>query len=234
MKRGPTGIVLFADVVGSRKDAAGAAEWLRWLVGELDLKYGDQCIAPFGFTQGDELQGLLRVEADPLTAVLIAALGPDARPVRWAIVHGSIHAGKGPATQRTGDAFLKARKAINAARTSHDRIVIITGDGYADDLLVDLTPALADLLDSLTVRQRAVARLALIEGLRQSEVAERLGVRRATISVAFSRARARSIQHLVGGIRKVYVSAFQGDGPAPLLGPEPPAGTSTQGPRETR
>jgi predicted DNA-binding protein (UPF0251 family) len=227
MKSGPTGIVMFADVVASRKDAPGAADWLRWLVGELDGRYGDKRIAPFGFTQGDELQGLLRIEADPLTAILIAALAPDARPIRWAVVHGGIHTGKGPATERTGDAFLKARQEINAARTSHDRIVIITGDGYADDLLADFTPALADLLDSLTVRQREIAHLALIDGLRQSEVAERLHVRRATISVAFARARARSIQHLVDGIRKVYASAFQGDGPAAQMGKLPEANPET-------
>ena len=236
MKRGSTGIVMFADVISSRADSAGAADWLRWLVGELDGKFGDQRLAPFGFTQGDEIQGLLRVEADPLTAVLVAALATDARPVRWAIVHGSVHAGRGPATERTGDAFFKAREAINAARTSHERIVIITGDGYADDLLADLTPALADQLDSLTVRQRLVAQLALIEGLRQSEVAERLGVRRATISVAFSRARARSIQHLVDGIRKVYASAFEGEGPAQqtVRVPDPVTGPPIHGSRGER
>jgi predicted DNA-binding protein (UPF0251 family) len=48
--------------------------------------------------------------------------------------------------------------------------------------------------------------LALIEDLRQSEVADRLKVRRATISVSFSRARVRSLQRLVAGIRRVYAS----------------------------
>jgi DNA-binding CsgD family transcriptional regulator len=227
MKRGSAGIVMFGDVVASRKDAAGSAEWLRWLVGELDERYGDKRIAPFGFTQGDELQGLLRIDADPLTAILVAALAPGTHPIRWAIVHGGIHAGRGPATERTGDAFLKAREVVTTARTSHDRIVIITGDGYADDLLADLTPALSDLLDSLTIRQREIAHLALIDGLRQSEVAERLNVRRATISVAFGRARARSIQHLVDGIRKVYASAFQGDGPSALVASPPKTDTDT-------
>ena len=75
-----------------------------------------------------------------------------------------------------------------------------------DELLAYLCPALADLLDALTGRQRLVARLALIDDLRQSEVADRLSVRRATISVSFSRARIRSLQRLVAGIRRVYSS----------------------------
>ena len=69
------------------------------------------------------------------------------------------------------------------------------------------------MLDSLTERQRTVARLALVEGLRQSEVADRLNVRRATISVSFSRARVRPLQRLVTGIRRVYSSASGEPGP---------------------
>jgi DNA-directed RNA polymerase specialized sigma24 family protein len=84
----------------------------------------------------------------------------------------------------------------------------MTGQAEVDALLADLAPALVDLLDGLTPRQRVVARLALIEDLRQSEVADRLRVRRATISVSFSRARVRSLQRLVAGIRRVYTSGF--------------------------
>jgi predicted DNA-binding protein (UPF0251 family) len=63
------------------------------------------------------------------------------------------------------------------------------------------------MLDGLTERQRTVARLALIDEMRQSEVADRLKVRRATISVSFSRARVRSLQRLVAGMRRVYASS---------------------------
>ena len=51
----------------------------------------------------------------------------------------------------------------------------------------------AELLDDLTDRQRVIARLILVEGLRRSEAAERLGVSRATVSVAADRAHVRSI-----------------------------------------
>jgi DNA-directed RNA polymerase specialized sigma24 family protein len=201
------GLVLFGDVVGSRRDSAGSTAWLRELVAELDAAYGAERLAPFGFTQGDELQGLLVPTADPLTAVLRAALGPSGRRMRWVIVRGEADedaTGTAPATERTGPAFVVARQAIEAARTGHERLVILTGQAEVDSLLADLAPALVDMLDGLTLRQRTVARLALIEDLRQSEVADRLHVRRATVSVSFNRARVRSLQRLVAGIRRVY------------------------------
>jgi DNA-directed RNA polymerase specialized sigma24 family protein len=206
------GLVLFGDVVGSRQDAAGSTAWLRDLVVELDEAYGDERLAAFGFTQGDELQGLLGPTADPLLAVLRAALGPGGRRVRWVVVRGEVDAdpagARAPATERTGPAFILARKAIDEARASHERLVIVTGQADVDALLADLVPALVDMLDGLTERQRTVARLALVENLRQSEVAERLRVRRATISVSFNRARVRSLQRLVAGIRRVYSSGL--------------------------
>ena len=198
------GLVLFGDVIGSRKDRPGSAAWLRDLVSELDDAYGGQRLAPFGFTQGDELQGLLEPPADPLVAVLRAALGPAARPIRWVCIAGPVDPGEGPATQRTGPAFLSAREALESARAGHDRLVIRTGRPDADELLAGMTPALADLLGDLTARQRVVVRLALIDGLRQSDVAERLGVRRATISVSFARARVHTLGRLVVAMRNVY------------------------------
>jgi hypothetical protein len=206
-----TALVLFGDVVGSRRDSVGSTAWLRDLVAQLDDEYAGSRLAPFGFTQGDELQGLLAPEADPMKAVLLAALGPEQRHMRWVAFRGSIDvdpaAGDAPATERTGPAFVAARETIATARAGRDKLVIVTGQPDVDELLADLCPALADLLEDLTGRQRIVARLALIDDLRQSEVADRLRVRRATISVSFSRARIRSLQRLVAGIRRVYSSA---------------------------
>jgi DNA-directed RNA polymerase specialized sigma24 family protein len=152
--------------------------------------------------------------------------------MRWVVVRGQVDPdateGKAPATERTGAAFIRARAAIDAARTGHERLVILTGDHEVDELLADLAPALVDLLDGLTERQRTVARLAVIDDLRQSEVADRLKVRRATVSVAFSRARIRSLHRLVAGLRLVYARSggAAGDGavagPGALTGPAAP------------
>jgi RNA polymerase sigma factor (sigma-70 family) len=205
-----TGLVLFGDVVRSRRDSLGSAVWLRDLVAELSDVYGDERLAPFGFTPGDELQGLLTPGADPLPAVLHAALGPGGRRMRWVAVRGEADVdpvgGGAPATERTGPVFLEARRVMDEARSGHLRLAILTGRADVDELLAELAPALVDMLDGLTERQRTVARMALIDDLRQSEVADRLNVRRATISVSFSRARVRSLQRLVAGIRRVYLS----------------------------
>jgi predicted DNA-binding protein (UPF0251 family) len=206
--------VLFGDVIGSRKARVEAAAWLRSLVAELDEWYGDQKLAPFGFTQGDEVQGLLQATADPLVAILHTALGEGSRlPVRWACVRGAVDPGDGPATQRTGPAFDAARAAITAARTARERLVIRTGRTDADELLDGMAPAMVELLVTLTARQRVVARLALIEGLRQSEIAERLKVRRATISVSFARARVTPLARLASAIRRTCVIAVECDHP---------------------
>jgi DNA-binding CsgD family transcriptional regulator len=200
-------LVLFGDVIGSGKDRVAATTWLRDVVAELDEAYGAQRLAPFGFTQGDELQGLLVADADPLVAVLHAALGSGEHGIRWVCVLGGVDPGDGPATQRTGQAFLAARKTMEEARSNHDRLVIKTGRQETDALLADMTPALVDLLDDLTARQRDVTRLAVLEGLRQSEVADRLKVRRATTTVAFKRAKVHSIQRLATAIRQVHAAA---------------------------
>lgn len=200
------GWVLFGDVVGSRRARVEAAAWLRSLVAELDEVYGREKLAPFGFTQGDEVQGLLVATADPLLAVLHAALREGPRPIRWVCIRGAVDPGEGPATQRTGPAFVAARSAIEAARAGHERLVIRIGRAEADELLGGMTPAMAELLQALTSRQKVVARLALIDGLRQSEVAERLKVRRATISVSFARAKVLPLARLAGAIRRAYAS----------------------------
>src|SRR3954454_17149586 len=110
------GIVLVGDVVRSRRDAPGSTAWLRTLGAELEEAYPpEDRLAEFEFTQGDELQGLLAPTTDPIPAVVRAWLHPDHRAMRWVIVAGGIDAGTGPATQRTGEAFLRARALVEEA-----------------------------------------------------------------------------------------------------------------------
>ncbi len=210
------GVVVFGDVVESRRDPARASEYLRALCRELEAANRDRLLAGFGFTQGDELQGLLASDADPLEAVLLAALHPQPRPagaprltLRWAVAEGRIEPGSGPATERAGEAFHRARDAIERARARRDLLVVVTGEPGADRLLDAIAPVLGELADGLTVRQRDVARLMVVEGLRQAEVASRLGVSRASVSVTCERARVRSIERLAGAIRALVGAARQ-------------------------
>jgi DNA-binding CsgD family transcriptional regulator len=218
----PFGIVVFGDVVDSRHDP-GASDWLRALCADLDAAYPREArLAEFGFTQGDEVQGLLAPGADPFLAILRAALAPDARQLRWSVVSGEIEAGSGPATERTGPAFHAAREAIARARTRRDGLIAITGDPDADERLADLGPLLPALLDDLTPRQREVARLILLDDLRRSDAAERLHVSRATVSVIADRAR---IRHLAGLARAL--GAIFAEGAARAAGRRRPAGSGS-------
>ena len=208
------GLVLFGDVAESRADSARATAWLRTLSRELDRHYAGERLAPFGFTQGDELQGLLATTADPTAAVLRASLHPHAMAMRWVIVAGRVEAGRGPATQRTGRAFVQARELAVLARKRRQDLAVRSGDPATDLLLDDVAPALAALLADLTGRQRTIARLLLVDGLRQSEAAQRLGVSRPTVSVAVERARIREIDGLARAVRTLLARGIvaAGDG----------------------
>jgi predicted XRE-type DNA-binding protein len=191
------GIVVFGDVVASRADATETAEWLRSLCTELDERYEGDRLTSFAFTQGDELQGLLRLDADPFLAVLAAGLREDRRRMRWAIAVGAVARGRGPATERSGPAFIAARRRLAEAKAARDGLAVVTGDEAADRLFDDLAPLLAALIDELTPRQRTIARMLLVDGLRQAEAAERLRVSRATVSVVAGRGKVREIGRLV-------------------------------------
>ena len=208
--------VLFGDVVRSRADAPAGTAWLRELIAELERVYPRSArLAPFAFTQGDELQALLRIEADPFEAVLRGTLHERALPMRWVIVAGTVEPGHGPATERTGPAFLAARTLLEQARARRDGLVVRVGDGPSDDVLTELGPLLADLLADLTHRQRSIARLMLVDHLRQSEVAERVGVSRATISVMAERARIRRIEGLLAVLRRIVADGIAATAEAP-------------------
>jgi len=203
-------IVVFGDVIHSRLDPTGSSAWLRTLCAELQATHGDETLAAFGFTQGDELQGLLRPAADPLGVVLRAALAQDARPMRWAIARGSVEAGSGPATQRTGQAFVAARTALEETRHSRSSLRIVTGVPDVDVLLDDLGPVLGSALEQLSPSQRRVAGLILVDGLRRSDVADRLGVSRATVSVAANRGGVPSLERLSRAIRNLLDRSLAG------------------------
>jgi DNA-binding CsgD family transcriptional regulator len=206
MNADAAGVVLFGDVVDSRRDPSRAGAWLRLLCHELDARYGDDRIAPFAFTQGDELQGLLRIGADPVVGVLHASLHEASLPMRWVVVAGAVAAGEGPATERSGDAFLLARDEIDRARRERDGLLIRTGTASSDALLDDLAPVLAEALGGLSPRQRTIARLGIMDELRQADVADELHVSRATVSVTWGRAGVRSIERLARAVRAVFAA----------------------------
>jgi DNA-binding CsgD family transcriptional regulator len=201
-------VVLFGDVIRSRRDSVAATAWLRTLAADLAAAYPpSNVLAPFEFTQGDELQGLLVASADPTAAILRAALHPDRVPMRWVVCAGEVDPGRGPATQRSGPAFIAARERLAMAATRRELLAAVSGDPATVALLEVLAPLLGELLADLTKRQREIAWPILVEGLRRSETAERLHVSRATVSVAADRAHLRSIGELAGVVHRLLASA---------------------------
>jgi DNA-binding CsgD family transcriptional regulator len=200
-------IVLFGDVIRSRRNASGSTIWLRTLTAELEAATPpESVVAPFEFTQGDELQGLLASDADPLDAVLRASFNPDRSPMRWVIVAGVVDPGTGPATQRTGPAYLRARERLAEAGARRDNLLMSSGDPATDALLDRIAPVLAEMLGDLTRRQMVIGRLLVIDRLRPSEAADRLHISRATVSVVADRAHIRSITRLASALRELFAT----------------------------
>ena len=207
----PAALVLFGDVIRSRHDAPAATAWLRTLSADLASAYpAADLLAPFEFTQGDELQGLLAPTADPTIAILRASLHPESVAMRWVVVAGQVDPGRGPATQRSGPAFIAARERLALAAARRERLAVSRGDPVIDELLDGIAPLLGELLGELTERQREIAWPILIDGLRRSEAAERLGVSRATVSVAADRAHLRSLGELARVVRTLLARAIIG------------------------
>jgi DNA-directed RNA polymerase specialized sigma24 family protein len=127
----------------------------------------------------------------PFAALLDAWLDPATPAARWAVV--------------VGDAAL-ARAVLDDRQTRRDLLIVRTGQPDADALLADLSPVLGRLLDDLTPSQRRVARLVLVEGLRQADAATVLGISRASVSVAHARAHLREIGLLLRAIRAAWTA----------------------------
>ncbi len=134
---------------------------------------------------------------DVLDRVVASRFDRAVAPVRWGIGTGSDDA----------TAAIRADSALRLAREHGVKVGFATGDPWRDALLADLELALSALLDDLTPRQAEIARLVLVHGARQVEVAHALGVSRATVSVAVARGRLPAIAGLRRAIQAVLVTA---------------------------
>jgi predicted DNA-binding protein (UPF0251 family) len=134
--------------------------------------------------------------------------------MRWVIAAGAVDPGEGPATKRTGAAFLSARSLINAAHRDGDGLRCASGSGPTDDLLDGVAPVLASLIDRMTDRQREVVHLQSIDRLRQEAVADRLGISQPAVSGLLTRAAARDVARLATVVRTLFREGVDRSSPA--------------------
>lgn len=128
--------------------------------------------------------------SDPVDLALAALLVEDLPRLAWTIVED-----------------VPLAVAVRLRPRSRERLAVRTGEPGADRLLDALAPLLGDLVGDLTARQRSVARLLVVEGLRQADAAERLGVSRATVSVMVARGRIAAIASLAGAVKAIVAAA---------------------------
>ena len=134
---------------------------------------------PFERTAGDEAQGVV---ADP--RVLVDIVAGLLRTEAW-------HVGLGigpvdeplPDSTRAGrgTAFLRARQAVNRAKTAPHRVSVVGGDDYRAEHVETVFWLLAAVLARRSERGWEVADL-LAEGRTRAEIAETLGVSASAVS----------------------------------------------------
>src|SRR3712207_5119329 len=115
MSRGGSMFVVTADQKGSRSDVDRAAH----VLDELNRRFGGATVLPVDRTAGDEVQALLAGASDALAMVLDLT-----RREHWSVGLGIGRVRTPlPADTRaaTGDAFIAARDAVDAAKRSPTR-----------------------------------------------------------------------------------------------------------------
>ena len=203
-------MVLFGDVVHSRRCRRRLPPpGLSSCRLGLDDRYRDERLAEFEFTQGDEIQGLLaprptrsppcctpRSNATPARRRAADALGRS-RPAAW--IRATARRRVEPATRSSGSTGI--RVPSEPGRMAFAVEPVMRTQTHCS---TDWRRCSHRIIDAMTDRQREVARLALVEGLRQSEIADRLGVARATVSVSWARGGVRNLGRLVRAIRAIW------------------------------
>jgi hypothetical protein len=139
----------------------------------------DGLVRKFERTAGDEVQGVL---TDPATTVDIVAdlLRADA----WNIGLGVGEVAEPlPRITRAGrgDAFVHAREAVTAAKTSPHHVKVVGSDPYAVERTETVLWLLATVLRRRSVRGWEVADL-LAEGMTRREVSARLGISQSAVT----------------------------------------------------
>jgi SatD family (SatD) len=182
-----TAIALIGDIVASRqldpRQRTALQRRLEQLLDAMNRQYRDALAAKFLLTLGDEFQGVLtRGDVVP-DIVWQLETGLRQIDVRIAIGLGTLNPPfKDVALGMDGPAFHQAREAIELSRKRRLKGGVFAGFGDDDPVLNGFARILRYVREGFTERQLDTAAL-LRGGIRQTEVADRLGVTRQMVNV---------------------------------------------------
>jgi hypothetical protein len=191
---GTLSIAVIGDMVGSRTLPAEQrrriqVEFAR-LMDDLNEEFSGSIAAKFAITQGDEFEGLLRVEtADGLLPNLIWRIEErfPAPSLRLGIGLGGIDTDIPSPPQSAitldGPAFHRAREAVVQAAKEQQMGGVFLGFGDTHDAILNgLARVLHRQRERWSEKQREVAML-LHSGMRQMEIARRTDRKRQAVSI---------------------------------------------------
>jgi len=159
---------------------------------ELNVEVGDELRLPFGQTVGDELQGVVH-EAAALGEIVMRA----ARGREWWIGVGFGPAEQLAATAResTGEAFYRARQAVERAKTTAWGVAVEGMNRWAPSV-EQAVALLVAVADTRTAQGWEAVDLKLRKGTSDEDVARELGVTRQAVQ---QRLQAAHYYHELGG-----------------------------------
>lgn len=185
-------LALKTDIINSRKIP------FRWHVQDkfletaqqLNSRFADQFTAAFVVTHGDEAQGLLNLSALNSLYEIIEFLKETMWPVqlRFGIGYGTLNTKlQKLSIGMDGEAWQKAKLALEEARTSHQYVCYQGFNPQLEDAIESLTNILLYFHSHWTKEQREV--IALVNSnLTQSSIAKKLKISEVAVSKRLSAA----------------------------------------------
>ena len=191
---------LIGDMVGSKRlspeKRREAQEKLRLALENVNCKFAPDVAAKFIITLGDECQGLMRANGDPVSAALAVMRGLKPFEIRFSIGFGEIVTPIDPtaAIGADGPAFHLARRRVEAMKTKHGarlRFALSDPDteetlntvaALCDKLALDMTEKQYELVYSLLSARISGAKLT------QTELASVSGVGQSTVNAQLASA----------------------------------------------
>lgn len=147
-------VAVTGDLVRSKEASRELMDSLPSTIAQMNTTH--RPVAPFQLQAGDEIQGLLSRDSQPLSALLDFCGAIFPLEIRWGLGIGSISTQVlGTTAQMRGDAFENSRSALNAILNKRYRFAFVSG-GSSDreiNIILKLLSGYLDRWDERTYRR---------------------------------------------------------------------------------